>query len=166
MDTGASLSLQLSWALSSLFLSSLQCVVQYHCLTVQFACLVPGTGGDFLLHCAVAFPSPGWFGLFSNWGLGSSSYIPDLPSSHCHSFLCPSLRTHNRISPSCRAEFLSTVTPPHLAFPRWASHSKLVLASFLPVNLWRVATGTFGLAFLLSFRLSWWLYTGLSPSYS
>lgn len=46
-------------------------------------------------------------------------------------------------------------SPPraYLAVPRWASHSKLVLASFLPVNLWRVATGTFGLAFLLSFRV-------------
>lgn len=82
------------------------------CGAIPLACLVPGTGGDFLFHCAVAFPSPGWFGLFSNWGLGSSSYIPDLPSSHRHSFLCPSLRTHNLISPSCRAEFLSTVSPP------------------------------------------------------
>lgn len=65
---------------------------------------------------------------------------PDLPSSHCHSFPHPPLGTGKLISPSCRAEFLSSVCPcvplpAYLASPRWASHSMLVLVLVLVSSL-------------------------------
>lgn len=58
--------------------------------------------------------SAGGWSLFAGFFLSRPLYIflftsPDLPSSHCHSFPRPSLGTGKLISPSYRAEFLSTV---------------------------------------------------------
>lgn len=95
----------------------------------------PVPGGDFPLHCIAPFLSPGLFGLVFNWGLGSC-YLPDLPSSHCHSFYALEPYLSILQSPaSLHCQPRPRCLPVHLAFPKWASHSMLVLASFLPLNL-------------------------------